>query len=268
MKSNAPTSNQIESKYTIVPTPNRIVGPKLVRFDSPDVIEEEATKGLSWNSLARRLNLRYRGCSEAKIFANQFLALRHINKHLLRCDEGAMWLLLCPCLSDVMKPIWKRTGNTRNQSAKIDEDRFQQLYHSYADCIEKAVSEGIYYDTVTTDGNSTYFLGLSGLLVVIQHGVVKTAYFPKFDECLGMQTPCKKISSKEKRERKVRKRARKKLLTKGSVERRIFQHGFRTSMKYFADCDSSNKSKEQYLELLHLAKNSMPCNYHDWKQVA
>lgn len=247
----------------------RIVGPKIVRFDSSDVIEEEVAKVPSRNTpVVRRIYTRHRGCSEAKIFGIRFSALRHINKHMLRSDEGAMWLLLCPWLSDVLKPIWEKTGNKRKQSAKIEADLFQQLYHCYADCIEKAVSEAMEYGTVTADSTATYFLGLSGLLVVIENGVVKTAFFPKFHKSLGMRTPRKIITNKDKRERKVRNRAQKKLLTKGPAFRRIFQQGFRSSLKYFADCDSSTRSKKQYLELLYLAESNMPCDYHDWKHAA
>ena len=269
MKTNHRIVKPIESKFSIIPASNRIVGPKIIRFDSTDIIEEEASKESNCDTLIiRRINTRYRGCSEAKIFANRFSAMRHINKHMLRSDEGAMWLLLCPWLSDVLKPAWEKSANARKQSTKIDADVFQKLYHCYADCIEKAVSEAMEYGTITADSRATYFLGLDGLMVVIQNRVVKTAYFPQFNQSLGTRTARKIITKKDKRERKVRKRAQKKLLSKGPAKRRIFQQGFRSSLKYFADCDSLNRSKKQYLELLHLAESNMPCNFHDWKQAA
>ena len=252
----------------------RIVGPKVVRSEklSKETIASEgilkAKKGKIWKGLLPyTLKISTAGYSNISVFACYRHVLRHINKHMFHKEEGVLWELLCPKAKGQMKKQLSLKSNPRSQVCPIDLEDMQVLYDAYAIAVEEAVNDAVKFGCYTKNGTSAYYLGLSGLLVIIEKGVVKTAYFPLYIDSNFMATPRKFLTLKQKRENVIRERARKKREKKGTPERRLFKYGFKSTLRYFDMSECGYTMKRHHKELLRLAEQFMPLEYHRWKVI-
>jgi hypothetical protein len=255
--------------------PAKINGPKIIRFASLSAEETRVetnykiTRDNIWKGLLPlQINVRESGVFKPTLFSCHLHALRHINKHMLRKEEGALWVLMCPEVRESINLMQNRTVNHRAQDALIPIAILQVLYNAYAGSVEKAINEAVRYNCFTGDSTSSYYLGLNGLLVIIDRGIVKTAYFPSFNDSSATSTPRKYLTLKDKRELRIRNKAKSKRNRKGTSSRRLYQHGFRSTLRYFAQMGNSNRSSKLYAELLTLAEKNMPESFYKWEVAA
>jgi hypothetical protein len=132
------------------------------------------------------------------VFANEDEAREHVENHILDPNESAAWGIVLPC---IIKEFGGTLGSVDSKQlahklfVRMSKDRalFLLLYDFYARSIKLNLSDAIRIDWVARhpSGDLYVALGTSGLLVLIDSGVVTTAFLP------GQSTPEATIGRKE-----------------------------------------------------------------------
>ena len=246
----------IESNRVKLIPPN-VVGPRVVRTETPcpDLPPKKR----------KRTGLRLMPClflddnsKTVKIFGKRIAAKVHIEKHMLHKTESYLWEALCP---ESAQLIHKYRGTLCEQIGESDE--LQQLYTSYARVIVAAMNCAMKAGTVVSRGDRCFYLGLSGMFVVVQRGYVRTAYFPKNHG----EVQAEANIGKTKRELlKMRKRL-KKNVKKNKGLRRIWSQGLVRTMEYYKCLPKSAKDYQMKKQIGRLASSFSGMAYKDWKEL-
>ncbi len=116
---------------------------------------------------------------EIQVFADWEKAILHLCKHVLSAPECHGWALLMRRYRSIINPddvegmfaFGKEAHATCGVSA-------QELFDEYAKEVEKTVVDAAILGWRNRRGHVLVGLGSSGVLVVIENGVLKTAFFP------------------------------------------------------------------------------------------
>lgn len=140
------------------------------------------------------VTLVFPGCRDRKlqVFENEHSARKHMEKHLLSFGEGSSkdasesraWMLVIPRLAQWCKDL--ADARQREQAYwrwRRDSQAFIACYRLYAQSIQLNVSDACQLDWKWVGprrggGWEGVALGTSGVLVVAENGVVRTAFLP------------------------------------------------------------------------------------------
>jgi len=234
-----------------------IAGPRIVRIEAPCVDPLIRNTNLLSIELLSCVFLN-KHSREVKIFKSKENAKRHVEKHMLHKNESYLWESLCPESAEL---IQKYRGVTCDQIRKVDD--LQQLYTSYARVIVGALNCASIFGLVVSGNNKTFYLGLSGMFVVITNGCVRTAYFPVYvGECNE-----EKNVAKGKRERSKQWMRYKKAMKRGSGLRRIWSQGLKRSMEYHKKLKKSTRDYKLKKQLARQSSQFYAISFQAWKDL-
>ena len=119
-----------------------------------------------------------------RIFSTQEKALEHVRDHVLTPPESSCWSLVVPAFRSLFDAEQTREVNqlARRLFSNLLPAETQPLYDGYADAIRQAVRDtvanGWYWQERGIDGRPIWQgIGKSGILVIWDENVVRTAYF-------------------------------------------------------------------------------------------
>jgi len=239
-----------------------IKGPRVVRLD------EELTVPITRKEKSR-LELKYISSSnennaKMRVFDNSYSAQKHILKHVLGHGESSIWSLLLPSEGEVIARVLNSRTSKHVSIGDVSLVDLQMFYNSYVNVIESEIKIAESFGTVAEDSQSSFYLGLTGLFIVVRNNIVKTAYFPMWsDEKKFVELNCVSCV-KKKRDKKRRQKAMEKRSSKGTPERRIFKSGLRATVTVFRNTKSTDKDFNTRQRMAGLAADNMPMKYHQW----
>lgn len=237
--------------------PPNVVGPIVLRMETPCPDIPPKKRKLTGLRLMPCLFLDDNS-KEVKIFGKRIAAKVHIEKHMLHKTESYLWEALCP---ESAQLIHKYRGTLCEQIGESGE--LQQLYTSYARVIVAAMNCAMKAGTVVSSGDRCFYLGLSGMFVVMENGFVRTAYFPKNNR---LHHPEANIGKTKHELSKLRKNY-KKHIKKNKGLRRIWAQGLSATMEYYKTLPVTAFDYQVKKELGRLALSFSGMGYKDWKEL-
>jgi hypothetical protein len=150
---------------------------------------------------------------------------------------------------------------------KVEIKELQQIYNAYSKAIELELQSAVACGTVVSSGSLQLSVGLSGLFIVTNHDVIRTAYFPTWSSIREFDCTSFIHSKKRKRDKERKIKSRKKLIAKGSDEKQLFRLGIKSTHRMFAKSQAKDKDYLLKKKLACLISENVPLIFQDWEKA-